>query len=79
VFTSLEIPTPTEIDRVANAYGGSGTTEVWYRYGFISHPLGYNWKGLTSAFATNAALGTGANWERKVDPLNLGILPVLHG
>lgn len=78
VFQEIPVPQPVEIFRNAPAYGGSGTTEMWYRYGFISHPLGYNWAGATNTFATNANLGTGSNWTRKVDPLNLGILPVFH-
>ena len=78
IFQDMTVPVPVEIDRVANAYRGGGTTEMWYRYGFIAHPLGYDWVGATNDFASNAALASAASWDRKVDPLNLGILPVLH-
>ena len=43
-----------------------------------ANSLGYDWVGATNDFASNAALASAASWERKVDPLNLGILPVLH-
>jgi len=78
-FNEISLTTPTEIFRNPAAYGGGGTTEIWYRYGFVSHPLGYNWAGATNAFATNALLGTAASWTRVVDPLNLSILPIFHG
>jgi hypothetical protein len=77
-FKSFETPVPVEIGRHAAAYQGGGSTHIWYRYGFVSHPLGYDWVGATSAFATNTTLGAAASWERKVDYLNLGILPILH-
>jgi hypothetical protein len=72
------VPTPVEVDRDAAAYTGGGSTNIWYRYGFIMHPQGYDWGGSTSAFATNATLGAGASWTRKMDYLNLGILPIFH-
>lgn len=78
-FSDVPNEMPTEIDRDASAYAGGGTTEIWYRYGFIVHPMGYDWTGATTAFATNANLAAAASWDRKVDPLNLGILPVFHG
>jgi hypothetical protein len=78
-FNEVAVPTPTEIQRDARSYGGGGTTELWYRYGFVSHPMGYNWAGASNAFATNALLGTAASWTRVVDPLNLKILPIFHG
>lgn len=77
-FQSYDTPVPVEIGRNAAAYGGGGSTHIWYRYGFVAHPLGYDWAGSTSAFATNATLATAASWARKVDYLNLGILPILH-
>jgi hypothetical protein len=77
-FTNIAVPTPVEIERAAAAYTGGGSTDIWYRYGFVVHPMGYDWAGATSAFATNAAYATGASWARKMDSLNLGILPILH-
>jgi hypothetical protein len=78
VFTDVANPMPTEIDRDAAAYLGGGTTSIWYRYGFIVHPLGYDWTGASNAFASNTSLAAAASWDRKLDPLNLGILPVFH-
>jgi hypothetical protein len=77
-FNSFEVPVPVEIDRDAAAYRGGGTTSIWYRYGFIGHPLGYDWAGASNDFATNTTLGTAASWTRKADYLNLGIVPLLH-
>ena len=77
-FHPIDIQVPTEVDRNAAAYLGGGTTNIWYRYGFVAHPLGYDWVGSTSQFASNTALAAGASWNRKFDPLNLGILPIFH-
>jgi hypothetical protein len=40
--------------------------------------MGYDWAGASNAFASNAVLGTGASYTRKMDSLNLGILPIFH-
>jgi len=77
-FTNIAVPTPVEVDRSAAAYTGGGSTAIWYRYGFVVHPMGYDWAGATNAFATNAAFGTAGSWARKMNALNLGILPILH-
>jgi hypothetical protein len=77
-FTNIPVPTPVEIERNAASYTGGGSTNVWYRYGFVVHPAGYDWAGATNAFATNAAYATAGAWERKADALNVGILPILH-
>jgi len=75
---AFDVPTPVEVDRVAASYNGGGSTNVWYRYGFVMHPMGYDWAGSTTAFVSNAGLGTAASWNRKMDALNLGILPIFH-
>jgi len=75
---AVGVPTPVEVDRDAASYTGGGSTNIWYRYGFIMHPTGYDWAGASNAFATNTTLGTAASWTRKMDALNLGILPVFH-
>ena len=75
---NVTVPTPVEVDRNAASYTGGGSTNVWYRYGFIMHPQGYDWSGATNAFATNTTLGAAASWSRKMDALNLGILPIFH-
>jgi hypothetical protein len=77
-FVDLAVPTPTEIYRDANKYGGSGSTDIFYRWGYVVHPMGYSWAGASNAFVGNAALATPGNWARKFDMLNLGILPIFH-
>jgi hypothetical protein len=77
-FAPIAAPTPVEVDRDAASYTGGGSTNVWYRYGFVMHPQGYDWSGATNAFATNTTLGAAASWTRKMDALNLGILPIFH-
>jgi len=77
-FSGVSVPTPVEVDRNAASYTGGGSTNIWYRYGFIMHPMGYDWAGATNAFATNANYAAAASWDRKMDALNLGILPIFH-
>jgi hypothetical protein len=55
-FNNLDIPVATEIYRVPGAYKGSGTTEMWSRWGYIAHPYGYSWAGPTDDFVSNAGL-----------------------
>jgi hypothetical protein len=77
-FTPIAVPTPVEVDRAAAAYTGGGSTDVWYRYGFVVHPMGYDWAGATNAFAANSDYAAAASWARKMSALNLGILPIFH-
>lgn len=77
-FHEVDIPVPTELGRDASAYNGGGTTHMWYRYGFVAHPMGYDWVGATNVPAQNTDMENGASWVRKVDPLNLPILPIFH-
>jgi hypothetical protein len=77
-FTPISIPVPVEVERHAGSYNGGGSTDIWYRYGFVVHPWGYDWNGATTAFATNTNYGTAGSWARKLGYLNLGILPILH-
>ena len=77
----VSVPNPVAIDRNEHVGMGSGRTTAWYRWGYVMHPRGYSFTGTTTAFASNAGLtGTEATpvWDRKVDPLNLGILPIFH-
>ena len=76
--TAINMPTPVEVDRAAASYLGGGSTNVWYRWGYINHPMGYDWAGATGAFASNADLGAAASYTRKMASLNLGILPIFH-
>jgi len=75
---NIGLPTPVEVDRNAASYTGGGSTNVWYRWGYVMHPMGYDWAGATTAFATNANYAAAASWGRKMDSLNLGILPIFH-
>jgi len=78
----LSIETPVEMDRVAKSYGGSGTTEIWYRWGYVVHPMGYDWGGLETKFVAKAGVGgydQATSWDRMAQSyLNLGILPLFH-
>jgi len=58
IMEELQVPLPVEIERAAAAYNGGGTTDIWYRWGYILHPRGYTWHGNEDAFASN-----GAYWE----------------
>lgn len=77
-WATVDVPEATEIKRDAAAYHGGGTTALWYRYGFVVHPMGYDWVGATTAFPALTDYAVGASWERRVDPLNLGVIPILH-
>ena len=52
---ALNVPTPVEIYRDARAYNGGGSTDIWYRWGYVAHPGGYDWAGLTTVFPDDAA------------------------
>jgi hypothetical protein len=77
-FSPVVPPMPVEIDRKAASFGGSGSNQVWYRWGYVMHPEGYSWSGAENAFASNANLSAAASWTRKVDSLNLPILSIFH-
>jgi hypothetical protein len=51
---ALEVPLPTEIERDASSYKGGGTTTVWYRWGYVLAPAGYDWAGAEDDFPTDA-------------------------
>lgn len=76
-MAALEVPMPVEIDRSARSYHGGGSTDVFYRWGYIAHAMGYSWGGAADHFADLSDL-SGSNWRREMDVLNLGILPVFH-
>lgn len=77
-WAPIPLEMPTEIDRNPRAFRGGGTTQIWYRFGYVGHPMGYDWRGATNAFATNTAFTAATAWKRKYEALNLGILPILH-
>lgn len=53
----LAVPDNVEIERKAAAYMGGGTTSIWYRWGYIAHPAGYNWAGAQDKFVSDAEYG----------------------
>jgi len=54
---NLTVPSPTEIERKAGAYQGGGTTDIWYRWGYVAAPAGYDWAGNQQAFPSDAEYG----------------------
>lgn len=50
----LAVPDQVEIERKASAYKGGGSTTIWNRWGYVLAPAGYNWKGNSEAFPTDA-------------------------
>jgi hypothetical protein len=78
----LAVPMPVEMDRSARAHGGSGTTDIWYRWGYVVHPMGYNWAGSETAFVATSGAGgydaAGSFVRGDAGYLNLGILPIMH-
>jgi hypothetical protein len=53
-FNPINTPDPIEIQRNASAYKGGGTTDVWYRWGYVVHPRGYTWEASEDKFAADA-------------------------
>jgi len=51
---NLSVPDDVEIERDASAYKGGGTTAVWYRWGYVLAPAGYDWMGGQEAFPSDA-------------------------
>lgn len=46
----LDVPDSVEVTRDGNAYMGGGVSTIWYRWGYILAPAGYNWAGSPDAF-----------------------------
>lgn len=53
-MAALDVPDQVEITRNGNAYKGGGSTSIWYRWGYVMHPAGYNWAGSQEAFPSDA-------------------------
>jgi hypothetical protein len=51
----LAVPDQVEITRDGNAYKGGGSTSIWYRWGYVLAPAGYDWKGAQDEFPSDAA------------------------
>lgn len=50
----LEVPDVVEITRDGNKYQGGGLTSIWYRWGYVLAPAGYNWTGEEEDFPSDA-------------------------
>lgn len=67
-FKDLTIPMPVEAKRNASSFKGMGSTELWYRWGYVAHPVGYSWVGKRDDFAADAdyskiTTDSGATWR----------------
>jgi hypothetical protein len=51
---SLVVPDSVEITRDGNKYKGGGVTSVWNRWGYVLAPAGYDWRGKTTEFPSDA-------------------------
>ena len=51
---NLDVPDATEIGRDAASYQGGGSTSIWYRWGYVGAPAGYDWAGPQTAFPSDA-------------------------
>jgi hypothetical protein len=49
----LAVPDVVEIHRDANAYRGGGLTSIWYRWGYVFAPAGYDWVGAEDEFVSD--------------------------
>lgn len=53
-FQGLAVPDEVEITRNGSSYKGGGSTNIWYRWGYVAHPQGYTWNGSQEKFASDA-------------------------
>ncbi len=53
-MAELNMDVPVEVGRDPGAYQGGGMTEIWYRWGYVFAPAGYDWQGSEDDFATDA-------------------------
>lgn len=51
----LAVPDPVEIYRDARKYKGGGMTSIWYRWGYVFAPAGYDWVGKEDEFPSDAS------------------------
>jgi len=50
---ALAVPMPTEIERHASKFKGGGSSKIWYRWGYVAAPAGYDWAGAKTAFPSD--------------------------
>lgn len=66
-FKELSIAVPVEAGRKPAAYKGMGSAEMWFRWGYVAHPVGYSWVGKRDDFVADAdyakvTADSGATW-----------------
>jgi len=49
----LTVPMDVEITRDGSKYKGGGISTIWYRWGYVAHPAGYDWAGAEDDFVSN--------------------------
>jgi hypothetical protein len=54
-MAQLDVPDQTEITRRGAAYKGGGVTDIWYRWGYVFAPKGYDWIGSEEVFASDTS------------------------
>jgi hypothetical protein len=62
----LAVPDPVEITRDGAKYKGGGITNIWYRWGYVLAPAGYDWVGPENAFPDNSdyyAVKESSTWK----------------
>jgi hypothetical protein len=52
-MAALDVPDECEITRYGEQYRGGGVTNIWYRWGYVAHPAGYDWAGSQQAFPSD--------------------------
>jgi hypothetical protein len=66
----LTIPEPTEIGRNAAAFKGGGTTDIWFRWGYVAHPAGYDWNGNPGRFPSDLEYTYARHTGQALTPTN---------
>jgi len=71
-FESVNISKPVGIDSDESAYHGGGTTEMWNRWGYVAHPVGYDWAGPKTKFPSDMDY-------QSVEVTDDVLVPITHG
>lgn len=51
---AARVPNPVGIEVDEASYHGGGSTDIWYRWGYVAHPAGYDWVGPVTKFPSDA-------------------------
>lgn len=66
----VAVPNPVGIDEDESSYHGGGSTDMWYRWGYVAHPAGYDWDGPDTKFPSDA------DYRSVYDPTDPTPIPV---